>query len=156
MSLVKSIIGFFFWILISLSAGFIGSQYMPGEWYAQIAKPSWNPPNYIFAPVWTTLYILMGISAWLVWKSKGFANAKFALTIFIFQLIFNALWSYAFFGLHNPFLAFIDIIILWCLIALTLISFWKHSTVAGALFIPYLLWVTFASVLNYTIYRINP
>lgn len=140
------------WVLISLSAGFIGSRFPPGEWYGSLAKPSFNPPGWVFGPVWTVLYILMGIAVWLVWKEQGFSTAVY---LFMAQLALNALWSYLFFGANKPGLAFLEIILLWVLILLTMILFWRVRTAAGVLFIPYLLWVSFASVLNYSLWRMN-
>lgn len=140
------------WILASLSAGFIGSRFPPGEWYAGLEKPSYNPPGWIFGPVWTVLYVLMGIAVWLVWKERGFSPA---VCLFIAQLVLNALWSYLFFGANRPDLAFLEIVVLWILILLTMILFWRIRTAAGVLFLPYLLWVSFASVLNFALWRMN-
>ena len=109
----------------------------------------------MFGPVWTTLYVLMGISAWLVWKKKGFDGARTALLLFGVQLLLNALWSWLFFGLHAPGLAFVEMLLLWVVILATLLSFWKISPLAGSLLIPYLLWVSFAAVLNLQIWRLN-
>jgi len=151
----KLAIGLIIWILLSMFAGLIGSRFMPGEWYATLDKPTWNPPSYVFAPVWTTLYILMGVAAWLVWRKVGFTGAPVPLTIFIIQLALNALWSYLFFGIHQPGLAFLDIVVLWMLILVTIIGFWRVSALAGSLLLPYLLWVGFASVLNLQLWRLN-
>ena len=151
----KSILGLIICLAITFAMAFMGSRFMPGDWYAQLAKPSWNPPNAVFAPVWTILYLLMSISAWLVWKSSGLSRAKLPLLLYIIQLILNSLWSFLFFGLHNIRFAFIDIIALWCFILITLLTFWKHNKLAGALFIPYLLWVSFASALNSAILSRN-
>jgi len=140
------------WILVSLSAGFAGSQFSPGEWYQNLEKPSFNPPGWVFGPVWTILYIAMGIAAWLVWKERGFSPV---LYIFLGQLVLNALWSYLFFGANRPDLAFFEILLLWVLILLTMLLFWKVRTAAGILLLPYLLWVTFASVLNFALWRLN-
>ncbi len=146
-------------VLICLLAGFLGSIFTTPSiptWYASLAKPSFNPPNWLFAPVWTMLFILMGISAFLVWqkglKKKG---VKKALGFFLAQLIFNVLWSFFFFKFHSPFLALLDIIILWFLILLTIFKFFKINNTAGLLLIPYLLWVSFASILNYFVYKLN-
>ncbi|GAB4193026.1 MAG: tryptophan-rich sensory protein [Calditrichia bacterium] len=143
------------WIIISLSAGFIGSQFSPDHWYEALNKPTWNPPNYIFGPVWTMLYILMGISAWLVWRKYKLSGASIAFVFFFFQLILNTLWSYLFFGLHRPDLAFMEIIVLWIAILVTLISFYKLHKTAALLLLPYLGWVTFAAVLNFTLWQLN-
>jgi tryptophan-rich sensory protein len=151
----NNVVGLVLWVLAALAAGWIGSNFMPGEWYASLAKPSWNPPSSVFAPVWTTLYVLMGVAAWLVWREVGFSGARLALSLFIIQLVLNALWSYLFFGLQRPMIAFIEIIVLWCAILATLVSFWKVRPAAGALLIPYLCWVSFASALNYQLWRLN-
>jgi translocator protein len=147
-------IGLVVWIGLSLLAGVVGSQFQPGEWYATLAKPSWNPPSWVFAPVWTTLYALMGVAAWLVWdRHRGAAQT--ALTLFVLQLIANAAWSWLFFGLQSPFLAFIDIVVLWLLIIATTLAFRRLRPIAAALLLPYLAWVTFAAALNYQIWRLN-
>ncbi|HET9439488.1 MAG TPA: TspO/MBR family protein [Longimicrobiales bacterium] len=135
-------------------AAAIGGQFRPGEWYAQLAKPSWNPPSAVFAPVWLVLYGMMAIAAWLVWQQpnrlRGTALAAFAL-----QLALNIAWSWLFFGMERVDLALIDIGLLWLAIATTLFLFWRIHVVAGALMVPYLLWVTFASALNFAIWRLN-
>jgi len=149
------IISLIVFIVISLAAGMIGSRFMPGAWYEGLAKPTWNPPNQVFAPVWTILYILMGVAAWMVWTSGDRIGIKLPIAVFIVQLAFNSLWSYLFFGLQRPDLAFFEIIVLWILICVTLILFWRISKPAGALLIPYLLWVSFATALNYQLWRLN-
>jgi translocator protein len=146
-------------VVVCLLVGFIGSVVTTPaipEWYQTINKPSFNPPNWIFAPVWTTLYILMGIAFSLVW-GKGFKSKKnkSALYFFLAQLVLNFIWSFLFFGLHNPLLAFIEIILLWISILYTIIRFWKISKPAGYLLIPYILWVSFASFLNLFIVILN-
>jgi len=123
---------------------------IPG-WYATLQKPSFSPPNFLFAPVWTTLYILMGISLALILNKKN----KTAIIFFVVQLVLNSLWSILFFGLKSPKLAFVEIIFLWLAILITILKFFKISKLAGWLFVPYLLWVSFASVLNLTIVRLN-
>lgn len=138
-----------------MAAGWIGSQFMPGEWYVSLVKPAWTPPNVVFAPVWTALYVLMGVAAWLVWRRSGFSGAMVPLVLFIVQLVLNALWSYLFFGAHQPMLAFFEIVILWIVILLTLVCFWRMSLLAGVLLLPYLCWVGFASALNFQIWRLN-
>ena len=154
----KSILPLLISILIVFSFGFIGSFFTTSSitnWYAFINKPLFSPPNWIFAPVWTLLYILMGISAFLIWKKRDNLKTKQALIFYGIQLILNALWSIIFFGMHNPGLAFLEIIILWLFILITLIKFYKINKTAGILFIPYLLWVSFASILNYAIWMLN-
>jgi len=151
----NSAVGLVLWIVFSMMAGLIGSRFMPGEWYASLVKPSWNPPNSVFGPVWSTLYVLMGVAAWLVWRKVGFAGAPVALRLFIVQLALNALWSYLFFGIHQPGLAFIEIVLLWLVILATAIGFWRVSMAAGALLLPYLCWVGFAGMLNLQLWRLN-
>lgn len=146
-------------IIICQLAGFIGSLFTTPSipsWYAGINKPSFNPPNWVFAPVWTTLFLLMGISLYLVWRTGlNDKNVKIAIAVFVFQLVLNSLWSYLFFGLHSPFAAVIEIIFLWIAILASIILFFRISWVAGTLLIPYILWVSFASVLNFAIWRLN-
>ncbi|TMU55485.1 MULTISPECIES: TspO/MBR family protein [Flagellimonas] len=146
-------------VLICLLIGFLSSfatQSSVNDWYVGLNKPSFNPPNWIFAPVWTTLYVLMGVAAGIVW-SKGFHHiwVKTALYHFGFQLLFNALWSIVFFGLKNPFWAFLVILVLLTLIALTIKWFRVVSKLASFLLVPYLLWVCFATLLNYKIWELN-
>jgi len=126
-------------------------------WYPTLVKPSFNPPNWIFAPVWSMLYIMMGVAAGLVWNRIDFEKelVKKALILFAIQLALNALWSYLFFGLKNPMLAGVEIILLWLMIFETYSKFVKINKIAGYLFIPYLLWVSFAMVLNGSIWWLN-
>ena len=124
-------------------------------WYAGIQKPSWNPPPWIFGPVWSVLYGMMGVAAWLVWKKGGWRQQKRVLGIFLLQLALNALWTPLFFGMHWIGIAFAEIILLWFAIATTLIAFTRVRKDAGALFVPYLLWVSFAAMLNFTLWRMN-
>ena len=126
-------------------------------WYPTLIKPSFNPPNWIFAPVWSMLYIMMGLAAGLVWDRIDFEKkiVKKALLFFAIQLALNALWSYLFFGLKNPMLAGLEIVILWLMIYETYIEFAKINKIAGYLFIPYFLWVSFATVLNASIWWLN-
>jgi len=146
-------------ILVSQIAGLIGSVFTISAiptWYAGLVKPALNPPSWVFGPAWTTLYFLMGIAAFLVWK-KGFErkDVKMALGVFGVQLALNAIWSIIFFGLHNPFWAFIEIIILWLAILATIFAFYKISRPAAYLLLPYILWVSFAAVLNFSIMILN-
>lgn len=134
--------------------GAITTPKIPG-WYATLAKPSWNPPNWIFGPVWSALYLCMAVAAWLVWRQGGLAGAAMPLALFGVQLVLNVLWSCLFFGLQNPGLAFVEVLVLWTAIAATMVTLWLRSTVAGVLFVPYLAWVSFASILNFVIWRLN-
>ncbi|GIV57543.1 MAG: sensory protein TspO [Rhodothermaceae bacterium] len=150
------IVGLVLWILLSFAAGWVGSQFTPADWYASLAKPRWNPPGYVFGPVWSVLYLLMGIAAWLVWKQEGFEGARVALGLFLVQLVLNGLWSYLFFGQHRIDLAFVEIVGLWLAILATTIAFWRVRPLAGMLLIPYLAWVAFAGALNLQLWRLNP
>ena len=127
------------------------------DWYPTLIKPSFNPPNWIFAPVWSMLYVMMGVAAGLVWDRMEQESevVKKALLFFVIQLGLNALWSYLFFGLRNPMLAGLEIIVLWLMIYETYVQFAKINKIAGYLFIPYLAWVSFAAVLNASIWWLN-
>jgi benzodiazapine receptor len=143
------------WLALSFTAAAMGGFFLPGEWYTSLRKPSWNPPNWIFGPVWTVLYATMAVAAWLVWKRGGFAGQRLALYLFLIQILLNALWSPLFFGMRNPGLAFVDIVLLWLAVLATVVAFWKTRPLTGALLVPYVAWVTFASVLNFAIWRLN-
>ncbi len=141
-----------------IAAAALGSWFNLGpieDWYPSLRKPTWTPPNWIFAPVWTTLYLLMALAAWLVWLRAGWPACRTALALFAVQLGLNAAWSGLFFSLHSPGSAFAEILLLWCVIFATLWSFARISYLAASLFAPYLLWVTFAAVLNGTIWKMN-
>jgi tryptophan-rich sensory protein len=147
-------------IVVCEVAGLIGSIFTAPAvrtWYPTLIKPSFKPPNWLFAPVWTALFLLMGIAMFLVWSQRAEApkERRRAITIFFVQLFFNILWSIMFFGLKTPLLGFIVIIILWVLILATIIRFFKISKPAGWLLIPYILWVSFASILNLAILVLN-
>ena len=145
-------------VLICLLAGIIGGAVtIPkiATWYAGLAKPSWNPPNWIFGPVWAALYLCMAISAWLVWRPGVSSTPKEPLVVFGVQLALNVLWSCLFFGLQSPLLAFFELVLLWLAIVATTAMFWRRSIAAGVLLLPYLIWVTFAGVLNFAVWRLN-
>jgi len=154
-SAARSALAFAAWLVLSFAAAAVGGFFLPGDWYARLQKPTWNPPNWIFGPVWTVLYTTMAIAAWLVWKRGGFVGQRVALSLFLVQLLFNALWSPLFFGLRHPALAFVDIVLLWLALLGTVIAFWKALPLAGALLVPYLAWITFASMLNFALWRLN-
>ena len=120
-----------------------------------IIKPTWNPPGSVFGPVWTALYLMMAVAAWLAWKPTGVRAAAEPLTLFGIQLVLNSVWSWIFFGMHQPGWAFAEIVALWLTIATTMISFFRRSQIAGWMLVPYLAWVSFASILNFTIWRLN-
>lgn len=148
-------LGFAGWVALPFLAAWFGSRFPAAGWYAELQKPEWSPPAWVFGPVWTVLYLLMGIAAGLVWKRYGFSGARTALGLFLAQLVLNALWSWLFFGLRLPGLAFGEIVVLGILILATAIAFWRKRPVAGALLVPYLLWVAFAAALNFSIWRLN-
>lgn len=143
-------------ILLCLAVGSIGgfaTQDSIDSWYRTLAKPWWNPPDWVFAPVWTLLFIMMGIAAWLVWKTGDRLGP--AMALFGLQLVFNLLWSLIFFGLRSPGLALIEVVFLWGSVLLTMLAFFGRQRVAGWLFVPYLAWVSFAAILNFAIWRLN-
>jgi tryptophan-rich sensory protein len=154
----KALLGFAGWMAITFAAAAVGAaaSVEAGPFYSQLVRPQWAPPAGVFGPVWTALYALMGVAAWLVWRVAGFAHARLALTLFLVQLALNALWSWLFFGWQRGALAFADILLLWVLIAATMVSFWRIKPIAAALLAPYLLWVSFAGVLNYWVWKLNP
>ena len=155
MSSGRSLLGLVAALVLSFSAAYVGSMFPPDDWYAALSKPPWNPPNWLFGPVWGILYLLMAIAAWLVWRISGFAGAAIPLGLFVLQLGLNAAWSWIFFGRRNLGLALAEILVLWVAILGTIIAFWRVRPISGILLVPYLLWVTFASVLNATLWRLN-
>ena len=157
MTTQKQIVGLLAWLGVSFVAAAIGAaaSIHADTFYAQLVRPDWAPPAWLFGPVWTVLYALMGVAAWLVWRVHGFRAASVALGLFLAQLAVNALWSWLFFGWHRGALSFADIVLLWTLIVATMIAFWRVKPLAGALLVPYLLWVSFAAALNYAIWQLN-
>ncbi len=139
------------WLLLCFAVASLGAIFPPGDWYASLRKPAWNPPAWIFAPVWTALYAAMAIAAWRVWRR----GARRPLILFLIQLALNAAWTPLFFGLHRPELALLDIAALWLAIAATLLAFHREDRLAGFLFIPYLAWVSFATCLNFALWSLN-
>jgi benzodiazapine receptor len=146
------------WVFIGLCfvAAMSGALFPPGAWHRNLAKPTWHPPNWLFAPAWMVLYGMIAVAAWLVWKqADGFAGASLALTLWGVQLVFNAAWSGIFFGLKRMDLALIEVGALWLSILATIVAFWQISTGGALLMVPYLLWVTFAAALNYSMWSLN-
>lgn len=133
-----------------------GAYFRPGAWYRGLNKPSWNPPDWLFPPAWTLLYILIAVSGWLLWREAGFAGAPFAFAAYVVQLVLNALWSALFFGLRRIDLGFVDAVAMWLAIAVTISLFAPISPLAALLLVPYLAWVSFATLLNLAIWRRNP
>jgi benzodiazapine receptor len=156
-SLGAQALGLLGWLLlvaVAAAAGAIASASAP-DFYGQLQRPGWSPPAWLFGPVWTTLYALMGIAAWLVWRT-GCADIRGALWLFVAQLALNALWSWLFFAWHRGGLAFLDIVLLWVLVVATVVAFWRIRPLAGVLLLPYLAWISFAGALNLTVWRLNP
>lgn len=155
----QRITGLLFWISLCYLTAWIGAQVSPGiapmDWYESIAKPAWNPPNWLFGPVWSVLYTMMGAAVWLVWKDYGLSGAKKAIAFFIIQLFLNGLWSQIFFGMQEIGWAFLEILFLLAAIIITTALFFKKSKIAGWLMVPYMLWVSFATVLNAAIWSLN-
>ncbi|TXH71751.1 MAG: tryptophan-rich sensory protein [Thiothrix sp.] len=152
-------IGLLAWLAVTFIAAAIGAwgSMTAPSFYQSLALPSWAPPASVFGPVWSVLYLLMGLAAWLVWRNQGwFGTARVALSLYLSQLVVNALWSWAFFAWHQGGLALLVIAILWCLVLLTLISFWRLNKLAGAFLVPYLAWISFAAFLNFTVWQMNP
>ena len=150
-SLQQQVIGLMIWFIISFFASIQAKSF-----YGSLIQPAWAPPAWLFGPVWTLLYALMAIAAWLVWRRGGFKTNQLALAIFLMQLIANGLWSWVFFAWNLGVLSLVNIAVLWMMIVLNIIVFWRRDRLAGALMIPYLLWVSFASGLNYAMWYLNP
>lgn len=157
MTTARQILGLTGWLLLSYAAAALGAvaSIHASAFYGQLTKPAWAPPASVFGPVWTVLYGLMGVSAWLMWRAGSFRGQRLPLTLFLAQLGLNALWSWLFFSWHRGALAFADITVLWLLIAATLLCFWRMRPLAGVLLVPYLLWVGFAAALNYSVWQLN-
>lgn len=143
------------WLALCFAAAGSAIVVSTDGWYAALNKPSWNPPSWLFGPAWSLLYVMMAVAAWLVWREGGWKAQRRALGFFLVQWLLNALWTPLFFGLHQPGFAFAEIMALWLVLLITVTLFWRVRKVAGALLLPYLAWVTFAAVLNFTIWRLN-
>lgn len=152
----KQVIGLLGWLFLVFCAALIGAiaSISAASFYEQLVRPEWSPPASVFGPVWNILYFLMAISVWLIWRDLR--NTRVALSFFVVQLCVNALWSWLFFAWHSGFLAFLDIILLVVLITATIIKFWEINRFAAVLMLPYLAWVSFASVLTWVIWQNNP
>jgi len=157
-SVLRQAFGLLGWLLLTFAAAAVGAiaSANADTFYAALTRPSWAPPAWLFGPVWSVLYTLMGFSAWLVWRARGFAGSRSALVLFFAQLAANALWSWLFFIWHQGGLAFAEVLLLWFLILATVVSFWRSSRLAAALLLPYLAWVTIASALTFAVWRLNP
>ena len=154
-STIPSLLG---WIGITALAAAIGGAAAANsrEFYAALQRPTWAPPGSVFGPVWSVLYFLMAIAAWMVWRARRFIGARVALVVYLVQLALNALWTWLFFAWHRGALAFVGVVLLWVAVAMTLNLFWRVRTLAGALLVPYLAWVSFATALTYAVWRGTP
>lgn len=140
---------------VTFVAAMSGGYFRPGQWYRDLRKPSWNPPDFLFPIAWTLLYAMMAAAAWIVWREAGWPAALVPIALWGLQLVFNALWSALFFGMRRMDYALIDVALLWVSIAATIAAFWVHSPLAAWLMVPYLAWVSFAAVLNLVLLRMN-
>jgi tryptophan-rich sensory protein len=151
----RSVAVFVVTLAVTFATASIGATNLPGPWYEGLAKPSLTPPNWVFGPVWTLLYLMMGVAAGLVWRKAGLHGARVALGLYLLQLVLNSAWSWLFFGLHQPGWAFADIVLLWLAIVATILAFQRISAAAALMMTPYLVWVSFASYLNFMLWRLN-
>jgi tryptophan-rich sensory protein len=139
-------------VLAVVAVAAFGAAFKPGDWYVALAKPAWTPPNWLFAPVWTILYGMVAIAGWLAWRRPG---ASLLFTVWVVALLLNAAWSWLFFGRHSIAAALIDIAALWCAIVAFMVIAWRPVWPASLLFVPYLLWVSFAAILNLRLWQLN-
>ena len=140
---------------VAAAGGSVASISAPG-FYLALNRPSWAPPPWLFGPAWTVLYILMAIAAWIVVRVEGWPQAKLKIALYAVQLVANGMWTWLFFGMHSGVAAFSDILVLWVLIAATIVAFWRTHVLAGLLLLPYLAWVSFATALTWSVWRANP
>jgi translocator protein len=154
----RQIVGLVGWLGVCIAAGAVGAiaSADAGTFYGELSRPHWAPPAWLFAPVWTALYAMMAVSAWEIWRTSGFARARTALVLFVAQLAANSLWTWIFFAWNRGAMAFVEILILWCLIVATIASFWRLRVPAALMLLPYLAWVTFAALLTFSTWRRNP
>lgn len=158
MSLLKQILGLAGWLVVTFAAAALGglASAQAGTFYQSLDLPSWAPPPWLFGPVWSLLYLIIAIAAWLVWRQHDFRIARLALGLFLLQLVANALWTWLFFSWRLGALAFIEILILWALIAALIVAFWRLNKTAALMLTPYLAWVSFATALTYSVWTLNP
>ena len=156
-------LGLIGWVVLAAAAGAVGAiaSVHAADFYGQLNRPAWAPPSWLFGPVWTALYLLMGVAAWLVWRERGgeadaAAARRTGLTLFVAQLVLNALWSWLFFGWHLGGWAMLDLALLWLTVVATLVSFARVRGLAAWLLLPYLLWISYAGALNWAVWRANP
>lgn len=157
-SLRTQSLGLVGWLVATFAAGSVGAiaSARAATFYGQLSQPNWAPPAWLFGPAWSVLYISMAIAAWLVWRERGFRGARIALSLYVIQLAANALWTWLFFVLRLGALSLAEIVLLWLLIAATIVNFWPIRRLAAWLLVPYLAWVSFASALTFSLWRSNP
>lgn len=157
-SALAQVVGLLGWLAVVFSAAGVGAaaSVNAGAFYARLSRPVWAPPASAFGPVWSVLYLLMGLAVWLAWRNRGAARLRPALTLFVLQLCANALWSWVFFAWRNGAFAFADVVVLLALIAATIAVFWRISSLAGILMLPYFAWVALATALTWTVWQRNP
>lgn len=154
----RQVAGLLGWVMLCFGAAILGglaTSAGDGTWYDSLRKPAWTPPDWVFAPVWSLIYLTMAVSAWMVWRREGLWRAALPLGLFVVQLGLNVAWSGLFFGLENPGAAMLDLAVLWCAILATALAFWYRSPLAAWLLMPYLAWVSFAGSLNFVLWRWN-
>ncbi len=159
MDRTRTIAGLIGWVALCLGAGRLAASFTApaiGAWYAELNKPSWTPPNWVFAPVWSLLYVAMAVAAWMVWQERGLRGGALPLGLFGLQLLLNVAWSVVFFGLRRPGAALAEIAGLWLAVVATAIAFGRVAPAAGYLMVPYAGWLTFAAAVNAVIWRMNP
>ncbi len=155
---IKKTAALAFCVAVCFGAAVVGSLFTyphVDSWYASLQKPSWTPPNWLFGPVWSLLYLLMALAAWHLWLTCGLRSAAGPLALFALQLVLNMAWSALFFAMRSPGIALVEIVFLWLAILLTVIAFWKRTALSGVLLAPYLAWVSFAVILNLAIWKLN-
>ncbi len=155
---IQQAAGLLGWLALSFAVAAVGAvaSAQAGAFYGQLVRPAWAPPGWLFGPVWSLLYVLMGVAAWLVWRERGWRGARAAHALNLTQLAANALWTWLFFAWRQGALAFAEILVLWVLIVATALAFWRVKPVAAVLLMPYLVWVSFASCLAFAMWRLNP
>jgi tryptophan-rich sensory protein len=153
---LSSILSLSVFVLACTATATSGAFFRPDAWYRQLAKPSWQPPDWLFAPAWLVLYATIAFAGWLIWQQWGVEGVGLALTIYAVQLVLNALWSAIFFGLRRPDLAFLEVVCLWLSVVATIAAFYPIDKTAAYILIPYLCWVSFAAALNFRVWRLNP
>lgn len=155
LSTLVTTLGLAGFVLLVVAVANTGAMFKPGDWYEALAKPSWTPPNWLFPVAWTLLYLMIAIAGWLVWRAVGFSGAGLAFLFYFAQLALNATWSWLFFGIHRMDLALLDITVLWLTVAANIVAFYLIRPGAAILLVPYLLWLTYAAVLNFTVWQMN-